>query len=146
VTEIAANRSPIGNATIFLIHTSFRERSPERHATSARRRRLARSGPGAGSTSSPASGSTTAPPRRGPSSGSSSGGCAVAANTSRRTAGNAESTAWRVVWSARAAAARSHTGPPLRLAPIASPAYTMYSLLRSNIESSHAPKRENVRV
>ena len=60
--------------------------------------------------------------------------------------GYEKSIAWRTVCSASAAPASTHTGSPVRLAPIASPANTTYSFVRSKIESSHAPSCENVRV
>ena len=53
---------------------------------------------------------------------------------------------WRNVCSASAAPASSQTSSPVRDAPIASPAKTAYSFVRSKIESSHAPNFENVRV
>ena len=59
---------------------------------------------------------------------------------------NEKSTAWRAVCSASAAHASSHTGSPVRLAPIARPANTTYSFVRSKIESSQAPSLENWRV
>jgi hypothetical protein len=52
----------------------------------------------------------------------------------------------RTVCSASAAPASSHTSSPACDAPIARPANTAYSLVRSKIESSHAPSFVNVRV
>ena len=53
---------------------------------------------------------------------------------------------WRIVCSVSAAPATSQTSSPVREAPIASPAKTVYSFVRSKIESSHAPNLVNVRV
>ena len=50
------------------------------------------------------------------------------------------------MWNASAEPASSHTGSPVRLAPIARPANTTYSFERSKIESSQAPSLENWRV
>ena len=59
---------------------------------------------------------------------------------------NEKSDRWRTVCSVSAEHASSHTGSPVRLAPIARPANAMYSFVRSKIESSQAPSLENVRV
>ena len=53
---------------------------------------------------------------------------------------------WRAVCRPSAAPASTHTGSPARAAPIARPAKTTYSFVRSKIESSQAPSLENVRV
>jgi hypothetical protein len=51
-----------------------------------------------------------------------------------------------VTCSVSAAPASSHTSSPVWKAPIASPAKTAYSFVRSKIESSQAPSLVNVRV
>ena len=155
VIAIAAKRSPIGKAKIFLAQRICGLRSPARHRRPSRRRSVICSGRGPGSsgggapsssTSSVSTGSVSRGPGRGPSNGSSIGGCGVAAIAWCCETGNEKSIAWREVCSASAAPARIHTGSPVRLAPIASPANTTYSFARSKIESSHAPSLENWRV
>ena len=143
VIEITANRSPIGNATIFLSQRTpgarsiavpgaehaVRQRPLDRHArlriaVAARLGRRARA-------------------RR---ATARTGGCGVLVIASRCEPPNEKSLMWRTVWSVIAAQASSHTGSPIALAPIARPAKARYSLVRSNTESSHAPSFENVRV
>ena len=152
VIAITAKRSPIGKARIFLAQRIVRLRWLARHRRPSRRRSVIRSGAGSSgcacssSTSSVSIGSASREAGRGPSNGSSIGGCGVAAIAWCRETGNEKSIAWRDVCSVSAAPASNHTGSPVRLAPIASPANTTYSFERSKIESSHAPSLENWRV
>src|SRR3954469_15286646 len=76
VIEMAAKRSPIGNAMIFLTQRTRRERSSPRQAWRSRRRKDGGAGGGAAgspdSTTAPSSGTAS------PSAGGSVGGAAVA--------------------------------------------------------------------
>jgi hypothetical protein len=75
VSEMAAKRSPIGNATIFLTQRTRRERSSPRQALRRRRRSVGGGGP-AGSPASATAPSSAA--SASPSSGPSVDGAAVA--------------------------------------------------------------------
>ena len=153
VIAITAKRSPIGNAIIFLTQRRWACGRSPRHsraapllAASGARARGGSASASSSSTSSVSTGSVSRDAGRGPSNGSSSGGCGISAITWCWETGNEKSIAWRVVCSASAAPASSHTGSPVRLAPIARPANTTYSFERSKIESSQAPSLENWRV
>ena len=139
---MTAKRSPIGNAAMRLSQRATRTSSSRDHSERTRAASERRRGAGAGPLA--VRRASAAAPRW--SSGCSSGGWRTAPVPSRCTNACEKSDVWRTLCSTSALHASSHTGSPARLAPIARPANTRYSFVRSSIESSHAPNLENWRV